>query len=138
MRPIQVHGSVLFRVSAKFPIDMGGIRSVPEFYTFSVVGRSFPRAHTKDYSEGPLRDICRVDRKASVIERRGQQRVTQKPRRAGGQTAHRVGGLARGSRLRHPAWGSGAGQALAGSHSPLRSAATRAAGLQSRETPAVR
>ena len=47
---------------AKFLISIGGIRSVPEFYTFSMVGRNFPRAHIKDYSEGPLRDIRRVDK----------------------------------------------------------------------------
>lgn len=122
-------------LAAKFPIDIGGIRSVLEFFISSAAGRNFPGAHTKDYSKGPPQDICRADRKASVTECRGQQQVTQKPRRAGEQPARWVGGLAGGCPCRHPARGSGAGQPLAGPRSPLSSAA---ADLQSSKTPAAR
>lgn len=138
MHPIQVHTSVLFKISGKIPHRYWWNKISSEFYIFSTVARNFPSAHTKDYSEGPLRDICRVDRKVSVIERRGQLWVTQKPRRAGRQTARWAGGLARGSLLRHPARGSSAGQPLAGSHSPLSSEATAAADLQSSKTPSAR
>lgn len=49
-------------LAAKFPIDIGGIRSVLEFFISSVAGRNFPRAHTKDYSNGPPQDICRAQK----------------------------------------------------------------------------
>lgn len=98
---------------AKFSINIGGVRPAPEMYTFSVAGRNFPGAHAKDYSEGPPRDVCRADRKASVTEYRGQQRLTQKPKRAGDR-------LHAGSEgWQPPAKAPCKGQRAAGSHSPL-------------------
>lgn len=113
-------------LAAKFPIDIGGIRSVLEFFISSAAGRN--------YSNGPPQDICRAQ-KSQRDGVQGPAAGDAEAQESRGTACAPGGRAAGGSPCRHPARGSGAGRPLAGPRSPLSSAA---ADLQSSKTPAAR